>query len=447
MISADEIRKAVCRCTGITAYNSMQAVVASSDASRIILLAPTGSGKTIAFAAAMLRRMTTDRPGTLTAAVIAPSRELVRQIADVVRPVASTFGLKTLAVYGGQQFATEEASIRGAVPDIVVATPGRLLDHVDRGTIDLSRVGILVLDEYDKTLELGFHDQMRHIVGCLHALRQSQGFVMVTSATPVERLPEFVDMDSAEIVDCREMSTLGSRLRVVNVPSPTRDKLATLGALVRAVAPDGPCIVFVNHRESADRVGAYLDKEHISAAVYHGGLDQQQREMALARFDIGAARVLVATDLAGRGLDVEGVASVIHYHPATDEAVWTHRNGRTARVDRSGSVYVITSPDEDMPGFVRPDNDFYPDMTATGAVRAPMEAVYIDRGKRDKLSRGDIAGFVMKKAGVAPEAVGKIKVGGNYSLVAVKAGEGSRVVEAARADKVKGVRVRASRME
>lgn len=443
-----DIKTAIRKSAGITELNPMQAAVAASDARRIVLLSPTGSGKTLAFATAVLRRISPADAASaaLHAVIIAPSRELVRQIHDVLRPIASTFRLKTVALYGGNSFSSEEASIAGAIPSIVVATPGRLLDHINRGTLDVSDVGIAVLDEYDKTLELGFHDEMKRISARLsHSLPGGKPrFVMVTSATRLTDVPAFVDIAKAEIIDFTPDTSDNTKLRIVNVPSPDRDKLATLAALIRALPANGPIIVFVNHRESADRVGNFLEREHISSVVYHGGLDQQQREIALARFDSRAARVLVATDLAGCGIDVEGVQAVIHYHPAGDKEIWTHRNGRTARVDRTGEVYVITSPDENLPDFVVTENDYYPDMTATGAVTAEMTLIYFDRGKRDKISRGDIAGFIMKQAGVPADAVGKITVGARYSLAAVRHGYADAVIAAAKATKLKNLRTRAS---
>lgn len=424
--------------------NPMQSSVAVSDASRIVLIAPTGSGKTLAFAIAILRRIDDSRTvESPRAIVIAPARELVQQIYNVVRTLAD--GLKVLALYGGNSFSQEEASIRGAVPDIVVATPGRLLDHINRGTIDVAYSHSLVLDEYDKILELGFQDEMKRIVkkvGVSLSYRVPD-FLMLTSATRLRETPPFVDLSKAETIDVTVESDLKKRLRIVNVPSPGRDKLDTLAALIRSI-PKGPIIVFVNHRESAERVYEGLKNRHISSVLYHGGLDQQKRETALAVFDSHGARVLVATDLAGRGLDIDSVEAVIHYHPAINEETWTHRNGRTARVDRTGNVFVISGPEEGMPDFVVTENDYYPDMTADGAVKAPMTVLYFDLGKRDKISRGDIAGFLMKQAGLDKEDVGKISIFPSYTLAAVTPGKASEAVTAAKTARLKNKRVRVS---
>lgn len=439
-----DIRREIRRVMNIETLNPMQTAVATSDARRLVLVAPTGSGKTLAFAMALLRRI--DDHATHSsprAVVVAPARELVQQIFNVIRPLAS--GLKVLALYGGNAFAAEEASIRGAVPDIVVATPGRLLDHINRSTIDVGETRLMVLDEYDKILELGFQDEMRKIVRNIAARRPGgkPDFVMLTSATRLDEMPAFVDFSGAETIDLTTESDVNRRLRIVNVPSPSRDKLDTLAALIRSI-PNGPIIVFVNHRESAERVGRYLKDNRISVTVYHGGLDQQGRETALAVFASEGARVLVATDLAGRGLDINSVAAVIHYHPAVNAETWTHRNGRTARIDREGTAYVISAPDESQPEYVTTEHDYYPDMTVDYAVKAPMTVLYIDLGKRDKISRGDIAGFMMKQMGLTAESVGRITVFPSYSLVAVNPADARAVIIAAKTARLKNHRVRIS---
>ena len=451
-----DITNTITKTLGIDRLNAMQEAVKASRSHRLILLSPTGTGKTIAFSVFLFRNLSlsaTSSSASVQGLVIAPSRELVRQIYDVLRAVGARLNCKVTALYGGNSFVDETASLQGATPTIIVATPGRLLDHIQRGTLDVDHVKVVVLDEYDKILELGFQDQMKQIFrylsgtgivknGTKHLSRPEN--LMVTSATALEEWPDFVDVTKAEIINFTVETPIETRIRIMQVPSHSRDKLETLAALIRSVASEGPIIVFVNHRESAERVSDFLKKQHISVVLYHGGLDQQQREIALSKFHSRAAKVLVATDLAGRGLDIDDVASVIHYHPAGDKQIWTHRNGRTARINKTGQVYVITHPDEDIPDFVNFENEYYPDMTASVKVKAEYELIYLDKGKRDKLSRGDIAGFVMKKANVPFDAVGKITVGSHYSLVAVKPEYVEAVIEASHSDKLKNTRVRAS---
>ena len=429
----DEIKRNAAKALNITQFNDMQRAVAACRADQLVLLAPTGSGKTLAFATALLMRL--GAPAThAMAVVIAPSRELAQQIHSVLRPLAT--GYKVAVMYGGSQFATEVSSIQGAVPQIVIATPGRLLDHLNRHTLDIAQATALVVDEYDKTLELGFQDEVSRIVRRMRARK----FTALTSATPIAEMPPFIHADKAEVINAGDIAT-APQLTVIEVPSAVPDKLDTLAALLRTGL--GQAMVFVNHRESAERVVRGLRERGIAAALYHGGLEQQRREMAVAAFRAHAVPVLVATDLAARGLDIAGVDAVVHYHLPVDEQAWTHRNGRTARAGATGNVYVITGPDEALASYIRPDHPLYPAMDAgTAPVETQWTLLYINAGKHQKVSRGDIAGFVMKQCGMAKEDVGLITVAADYSTVAVRPADAPRVIAAARAAKLKGQRVR-----
>ncbi len=424
---------------GIAHLNAMQEAVVASEANDIILLSPTGSGKTLAFVMALLERMNPAHAGRGTRAVVlTPSRELTLQVYEVMRPVAR--GFKTVALYGGHSMEAEITSLASVPADIVVATPGRLLDHLERHTLNITQVRLLVIDEYDKALELGFQEQMSKIVRRLG----QRSFSMLTSATALDSMPPFIDAAGAEILDFTGNGTSGN-VEIITVPSPTADKLETLGALLRAISTERPSMVFVNHRQSAERVVNWLRKHGVAAMLYHGGLDQRQREIAVAALASGASPVMVATDLAGRGLDIDNLGAVVHYHLPVDEKTWTHRNGRTARAGASGQIYVITGPDEYAPDYVVTDREYYPDTSDSSTVDSDTVLLYIDAGKREKISRGDIAGFVMKSAGIEPAQVGKITIGTDYALVAVASAQAAqRVIAAARTSKLKGKKVRIS---
>ena len=236
---------------GIDSLNDMQRRMSRLKGRSALLLAPTGSGKTIAFALPLLMRL--GKPGEgVRALVLAPSRELVLQIAGVIAQAAR--GYKTLALYGGHPFREEEASLSVA-PDIVVATPGRLLDHISRSTIDLDNVATLVIDEYDKQLELGFEDEMRRICRRLKHVSTR----ILTSATRLGELPDWLPLSGVkpEVLDFTEGGAPAPRPTIVRVESPSRDKLDTLVDLLRARAGES-AIVFVNHRESAERVKSLM---------------------------------------------------------------------------------------------------------------------------------------------------------------------------------------------
>lgn len=423
---------------GITLLNEMQQLMAETRASRIILLSPTGSGKTAAFTIRLLRNLSQSQ-GKVQAVVIAPSRELVLQIAEVIRPVAA--GFKTVAFYGGHAMADEVNSL-SVVPDIIVATPGRLLDHITRGNLDLSDVKSLVLDEYDKSLELGFHDEMKRIA---KKLRRPE-LVILTSATRLEELPSFLPMEGAEIVDFSKTST-GSRLQLVRVNSPERDKLSTLVDLLRSLS-NGRAIIFVNHRESAERVYNALRREHFPVGLYHGGLEQRERQLAIDLFNNGTTPILISTDLGSRGLDIADVNYVIHYHlPLTPES-WTHRNGRTARMGGSGTVFSIIADEENIPESVSWTRELSPRQQAQdGGIRSQVATLYFNAGKKEKISRGDIAGFLIQKGGLAPDEVGKISVSDHSAIVAIPRDKLNQTLEAIAPHRIKSTRVKVTALK
>lgn len=426
-----QILEAARKSLGIESLNPLQLAVSASTASRLIILAPTGSGKTLAFTLAMLRDINASRQG-VKAVVIAPSRELVIQIADVVRPLA--LPMKTVALYGGHSFADERSSL-SITPDIIIATPGRLLDHLNRDTIGFIEPCVVVLDEYDKALELGFHDEMRRVVRRLGHPRHT----ILTSATPLAEAPDFIDLAGAETIDFSDTSQ--PDIAVARVASPERDKLDTLMKLLAAL-PDGKTIVFVNHRESAERVYDALRRKGFPAALYHGGLEQLVREQALIMADNGSAPILVTTDLASRGLDLDSVRSIIHYHLPVSAEVWTHRNGRTARAGASGDVYVITGPGEKTPDYVVFDRDADISTPADNPIRASKTTLYIDAGKKEKISRGDVAGYLIAAGNMPPEAIGRIIVKDHASYAAVDRSVAGALLEAVKGRKLKNRRVR-----
>lgn len=413
---------------GIDELNRMQTEMlrVSAEKNNLILLAPTGSGKTLAFALPLLKRMNAPT-GRVQAVVIAPTRELVLQIAEVLRRLAT--GFKVTPLYGGHSAEDEKNSL-SVVPDIVVATPGRLVDHVRRGNIDLWPVRLLIVDEFDKLLELGFEEEMRKICNKLKNVSRRT----LTSATELIDIPAFLGFTDAGKIDCTDgVSDVKGRMNINKVYSEGKDKLESLLGLLKSLSADeerkGRAIVFVNYRESAERTAAFLKKNNVDCALYHGALDQRERETALAMFGNGSRPILVSTDLASRGLDIAGVESVIHYHlPLTVES-WTHRNGRTARQDARGSVYVLLAPDEQTPEYMRFDADFVIDPDANPSMTSVKATLCIGGGKKDKLSRKDILGFLTQQGGLPGNEVGKIDLFDHYSLVAIPA-KGARQLAA-----------------
>lgn len=407
----------------------------ASEPRDIILLSPTGTGKTLAFILPMLKLLKPST-GRVQAVVIAPSRELVLQIFNIIRTIAA--GFKITVLYGGHKVEDEVNSL-SVTPDIVVATPGRLLDHLNRRNVDVLPTRILVLDEFDKSLELGFEKEMGKIIGRLKNVSR----IILTSATNSDTLPDFLNLNNPVTLDFLGSSAgPDDRMRIHRVDSDGKDKLYSLSTLLNNLAADkgshARSIIFANHRESVERIGEFLKKKGFPAVAYHGALDQKDRETALTLFNNGSRPILVATDLAARGLDIKGVENIIHYHQALTPEAFTHRNGRTARVDREGDIYVLVGPDEDVREFTEFDDTRYLDTDKPIVKGSGFETLYVGAGKKEKLSKGDLVGFLVKEMGVAPDAVAKIDVFDHYSLVAVAASEAEGLAERIKGHKIKG---------
>lgn len=427
---------------GIEELNAMQRRMLEtvSVPGNVMLLSPTGSGKTLAFMLYVLKLLKAPSQ-KVQAVIIAPTRELVRQINEVARKLAPAY--KVTALYGGHSVADEEASM-SVTPDIIVATPGRLLDHSKRGNIELLDVRLLVLDEFDKALELGFEKDMAKIVGRMKNVSR----MVLTSATELQQLPPF--MPAGEMLRFSYLAgekELRRRLRVHRVDSDERDKLDTLRRLLLEVMPTGQerTIVFVNYRESAERVAASLKKLGADPGLYTGALDQHDREMALALFNNGTRPLLVTTDLAARGLDISDVRNIIHYHqPLTTES-YTHRNGRTARVDATGDAFVLVGPDEDVKDFIEFDDTRYLGDADNGRIPcSDTSTIYISAGRKEKISRGDVVGFLTNQGKLPSDAIGKIDLFDHFTLVAVKRDVTAKALENISGQKIKGKKPRFS---
>lgn len=406
---------------------------------KVMLQAPTGSGKTLAFALPFLLSLTPGAEG-VQGLVLVPTRELALQVFEVVRTLA-TPEFKTAAFYGGHSFEAEVNTLAGN-PDIVVATPGRLLDHIRRGSLNLFGVTSLVLDEYDKSLELGFQDEMRSIIGRLKNVKT----MILTSATVLTEVPDFLSGVTFRHIDyTTPEETVVPEIDFRRVESPSADKLETLVALLRDLGGER-VIVFVNHRDAAERVYKHLVDLGFPAGLYHGGLEQNDRERALTLFSNGTTPVLVSTDLASRGLDISGVGAVIHYHLPVSPESMTHRNGRTGRMGAAGRAFAIISDKDKIPDFFPALDNYWAEGTA-GIVPSQWATLHFNAGKREKISRGDIAGFLMQKGGLTRDEVGRIDVRDHQSYAAVPASKARETVIAVAPYKIKNTRVRVTRIK
>lgn len=426
---------------GIECLNDMQREMLDSinEPGDLVLLSPTGSGKTLAFIAPMLKELKAPN-GKLQAVIIAPSRELVIQIFGIVRAIAT--GHKVTCCYGGHSVADERQSL-SVVPSIIVSTPGRLLDHINREHINVFTTRLLVLDEFDKSLELGFHDEMKRILRRMpNILRRT-----LTSATMIDEFPDFLRLHQVRIVNfLADKKELDSRLTVWSVRSDAKDKLEAALSLLKSITP-GRTIIFANHRESAERIQEFLVQRGVSAGLYHGGLDQQEREMALTLFDNGSNLILVTTDLGSRGLDIADVASIIHYHLPTSREIYTHRNGRTARVAANGNVYVLLGPTEEVPDYITFNDELSLNKAnATAELKSQVASIYFNAGKKEKISRGDIVGFIANNGGITAQEIGTISLHDHYAIVAVPRAKVDDILSRIARLKIKNKRVRITRL-
>ena len=421
---------------GITELNVMQQdmLLATRRHDRIVLLSPTGSGKTLAYLLPVLSVMDKNKDDLQTL-VLVPSRELAIQTADVIRRLSPE--CRVMACYGGRAAMDEHRTMDGVRPQLIVATPGRMLDHISKGNIPVSNVSTLVIDEFDKSLELGFQDQMEAIISRLGQARRR----ILLSATDNPHIPQFAGGEGfyrISFLDKEE--ALPDGITVYEVDSPQKDKLDTLLRLV-CVLGTQKSLVFLGFRESVERVGEYLSAHGVAAVMFHGGLEQQARERAIHRFSCGSCNVLVCTDLAARGLDIDGVENVIHYHLPPDRVTYVHRNGRTARWDGHGSAYLLVGPQERVPEFADKDcHTFHLPQRVPAPAKPLWATIYIGKGKKDKISRGDVAGFLIKQGGLERGQIGRIDVLPQWSYAAVDSQQVRALLERLRGQKIKGVR-------
>ena len=429
--------KEILRRLGIEELNYMQqdSLAANRKKDNVILISPTGSGKTLAYLLPLVQRVDKTQE-EVQAVIVVPSRELARQTHSVL--TAMNCGVRCEAVYGGRPAMEEHRLLRDRRPQVIVGTPGRLLDHLAKENFSSLRVSHLVIDEFDKCLELGFQDELQRLVGQLPEVTHR----ILLSATDCPEIPRFITLDeNTEKLDYSDGDEqVPHRITLYEVHSPQKDKLDTLGLLLSDLGQQSS-IVFVGYRESVERVAQYLRKQQVAVSDFHGGMEQDLRERALFRFASGACNVLVSTDLASRGLDLPEVDNIIHYHLPLDEAAFVHRNGRTARWEASGKAYLLLGPEEHLPDFVHTEPETYRIASREVAVASPRwESLYIGRGKKEKLSRGDIAGFMMKTGGLAPDEVGRIEVRDHCAYASVARHRVKELMGRIKGQKIKGMK-------
>lgn len=395
---------------GIQQLNPMQlaAQKAIESSSEIILLSPTGTGKTLAFLLPLIQELDATRE-EIQLVIIVPSRELAIQIEQVMREMGT--GFKVNAVYGGRAGSKDRVEIKHR-PAVLVGTPGRVADHLRREAFDTAYIQTLVLDEFDKSLEIGFESEMKDILHLLPKVKK----ILLTSATQGVEIPGFVGLKSPVIVDFLEEKI--TQLQIKKVLSPTKDKLDTLLALIGHLAGQNG-IIFCNFKDSIQRVSDFLADHGISHGIFSGGMEQTDRERALIKFRNGTHQILLATDLAARGIDVPEIKFIIHYHLPLRSEEFIHRNGRTARMNSDGTAYVLHYEKDPLPNFI---GNLPIEKLTKSQLPAPSEwaTLFISGGRKDKISKGDVAGLFFKQGNLTKDQLGVIELKTDCAFVGVK---------------------------
>ena len=400
----------------------------------VVVLSPTGSGKTLAYLMPLVQLIDpkVDEPQLV---VVTPGRELALQSTEVLKSMGT--GLRTMACYGGRAAMDEHRVMNKVLPQVIFGTPGRLTDHLDKGNFSAEHVKYLVIDEFDKCLEMGFHDEMGRLIASLPYLERH----FLLSATEAEEIPRFVHMGRVETIDYRmDEEQVPERIRIYQVKSPQKDKLETLAQLLLSLG-DESSIVFLNYRDSVERTNEFLRSRGFATSAFHGGLEQHEREDALYKFSNGSANIFVSTDLGARGLDIPDIDNIIHYHLPECEDSYIHRVGRTARWEATGKAFFLLGPSEDIPSYVDAEVEDYEIPSDLPAPAKPrMATIYIGKGKKDKISKGDIVGYLCKIGQLQSSEIGKIDVKDRYAYVAVSRTKLKQVLKLTAGQKIKGIK-------
>ena len=417
----------------IHVLNPMQeeAISVIDTTTNTILLSPTGTGKTLAFLLPIIKILDPECQD-VQALIIVPSRELAIQIEQVVRSMGS--GFKVNAVYGGRPMSKDKIEIKH-VPAILIGTPGRIADHFSNDRFSKKSIKSLVLDEFDKSLEDGFELEMKDIIHQLPHINKR----ILTSATQSLEVPGFVRLDKPTTVNYLNQKVV-SKLQVKIVKSVSKNKLPSLLELIDHLGNQNG-IVFCNFRDSIEVVSRFLDKNKINHSCFSGGMEQKDRERSLIKFRNGTNQILVATDLASRGIDIPELKFVAHYEMPRALEEFTHRNGRAARVGSKGTAYILKVEDEELPIYVKTSKGVN---ISKKAVRKPQhwETLFISGGRKDKISKGDIAGLFFKQGKLSKDQLGTIELKQDCAFVAVPKSISEALVDSLNNSRLKKKKVR-----
>ncbi len=419
------------------------------DGKDLIAKAKTGSGKTAAFGLGLLAKLDVNRLA-VQALVLCPTRELADQVATEIRRLARTLpNVKLVTLCGGTPTAPQSATL-GFGAHIAVGTPGRILKHLEQGTLALDDLKTLVLDEADRMLDMGFGEDINRVIS--HAPRDRQ--TLLFSATYPEGIAQMsrgVQRNPVEVSveSLHEESAIEQKLYEV----PAGQRLDALTWLLSHYQP-GSCVVFCNTKRACNDVADHLAAKGFSALALNGDLEQRERDQVLVRFANGSATILVATDVAARGLDIKELGAVINYELTYDPEVHVHRIGRTGRAGQQGLALSLYQPNEaQRVNFIEeyqqapiPQGDLAGIGRDIKPIAPQMVTLSIDAGRKSKVRAGDILGALTGEGGIAGADVGKIQISEQYSYVAVKRQVASAALKRLQEGKIKGRSYRARKL-
>ncbi len=400
-----------------------------------ILLSPTGTGKTLAFLLPLIAQLDPESK-EVQALIIVPSRELAIQTERVIRNMGS--GYKANAIYGGRAISKDKIELKHT-PSILIGTPGRLFDHFEQGRFTTEEIKILVIDEYDVTFEVGAGGEMKNIINHLPNITKR----ILTSATQGTSRPNYLKMGNAVVLNfINEKSS--SKLVVKTILSPSKNKHNTLVALLNQLGSDSS-IVFCNKKERIEDLSRFLDKKEIAHTCFYADMEQRDRERALIQLRNGSVSVLVASDLASRGIDIPEMKHIIHYEIPDTYKAYTHRNGRTARVNAKGTAYLIKGDAEEFPEFIEKSKI---ETLSTTVERKPnfWTTLFISGGRKDKISKGDIAGLFFKQGKINKDQLGIIELKQDCAFVAVPVSIADMLIEKLNNTRLKKKKVRVTQL-
>ncbi len=391
----------------------------------LIAQAKTGSGKTVAFSLPLLARISVDQPGP-QGLILCPTRELAHQVTDEIRRLARRLAnIKVVALCGGQSVRQQLATLQHGA-HVIVGTPGRLRDHLQRQSLQLNRIASLVIDEADRMLEMGFIDDLRDIIGQTPDDRQTV-FFSATYPDDILSLSQEFQTDAIRITATDEERPKQIEQRFYNAHG--NDKLVALSRLLYHFQPSS-AVIFCNTRKAVNDVCSGMKVRKIPAAALHGDMEQRDRDEVLIRFRQQSISLLVATDVAARGLDIDDLPLVVNYDMPTDADTYTHRIGRTGRAGKEGLAITLVSPGEqalferlchaqDRP-LPRSSIESLANDGANSLPPPAYDTLCIAAGRKDKLRPGDILGALTGAAGIDGKAVGNITLTDQRTYVAVK---------------------------